>query len=369
MAFSDPFITLHEMPRIRLWEELRDNMRDRRRVLEQIAGWYPSTPAMPSLYQLINRLTYPSGSYLRGYIDNVADAVFDDDTVVEGPAQPTLKTKAKIHLDAFGFDDNGWDAPGPPDLTHPCTPHSDAWDHVRKVILEVDKHWHSPWTYDVWLPLTKQGDYYEYNPYTNPRFDSWSDAKQNALDNMSLVEENYHYYIGRSMHGYRYPDGSQKYICDAYAVTGYWAENVFGWDVTQFNEVPTLSKVFLGIKWGGEDAGGNYQRSPVNIDIYIGNHKCNSTKLALDCTSEDYQIYLFELDAFDQSNYTFDGTKYNIEARFAEAIDGWVDDSEFPAPGLGENKYWMNRVDARPYAYGSPNKFFYVKPYYFFVWT
>ena len=37
-------------------------------------------------------------------------------------------------------------------------------------------------------------------------------------------------------------------------------------------------------------------------------------------------------------------TKYDIEVRFADELDGWIDDAEFPAPGLGQHTYWRQQV-------------------------
>ena len=43
-------------------------------------------------------------------------------------------------------------------------------------------------------------------------------------------------------------------------------------------------------------------------------------------------------------NYAFDRTKYNIEMRFADELNGWVDNAEFPAPDLGEHTYWYQQI-------------------------
>ena len=166
-------------------------------------------------------------------------------------------------------------------------------------------------------------------------------AKQNALDNMQ-PNGTMPYYVGRRMHGYRYPDGTQRYICDAWGMEKYYGEGLFGWDLSGLIETPVLSRVFIAIRWTANL--GNHYRSPIPVHVYIGGFKCNNAPLQLDGTHEETQFYLFELDSFDQSNYTFDGTKYDIDVRFAEGLNGWVDDTEFPAPGLGEHTYWYQQA-------------------------
>ena len=42
--------------------------------------------------------------------------------------------------------------------------------------------------------------------------------------------------------------------------------------------------------------------------------------------------------------YSMADTKYDIEVRFADDLDGWVDDGEFPAPSLGQHTYWYQQL-------------------------
>ena len=351
MVFTDPFIPLHELPRIRLWEELRDHIIDRRDLswLVRAWGYDPYPPAIPSIGDTVWRLLRTT-SNVRQHIDWVGEELMDKDDMVEGPDIPQLKTVAKLHLDAFGYDSTGWDDPdAPPILTQPCSMHYRAWDDIRKMVLEVDKHWYAyPAQVDGFATMLPIQGYYYYSPSPLPRFSTWTAAKQNALSNMEYDEGYDYHYVGRNMHGYQYTSGTNRYTCTAHSRETYRASNMFGWDVSSLIEVPTLARVFIAIRWSAYAY--THYRSPIPIDVYIGGIKCNSSPFQLDGTTTDTQFYLFELDDFDQSNYTFDGATYDVDIRYADPLSEWVDDTEFPAPASGEAVNWYCRIRGKdPY--------------------
>ena len=365
MVFTDPFIPLHELPHIRLWEELRDHIIDRRDLSWLIRAWGydPYPPAIPSAGDAVWRLTYAT-SCCRQHIDWVAEEIIDKDDMVEGPDIPQLKTVAKLHLDAFGYDSTGWDDPdAPPVLTYPCTMHYRAWDDIRKMVLEVDKNWYTYPYQDGWYPAYRlESEIWAYQPYTTTWWDTWAEAKQNALDNMVLRTGITYRALGRRMYGYRRDhSGSREYRCNAYARQNVWAEEIFGWDFSGLIETPTLDSVFIGVKWNPIVS--QYYRSPLPVDIYIGDHLCTSVELATDVAEE--KLYLFELEQFDQSNYTFDGTKYDVKFKFTGSVNAPVGDGEFPAPGLEEYAYWDHRVAANSSVYDPRLEF---KMFYHFTW-
>ena len=359
MAFSDPFIVAYSLPSQRLWQELADAIADRRYLNYLIMGGMtpPGSPYVPEVYHLPQRIAWS-----RTYADYIAnDLMFDKETIVPGTTEPTNKTPEAIHQDLWSDPD--WDPPGAPFLGVTGIAHKDLWDYIRLHVLETNKHWLCRTVYQGWGANTVMGIVWEYDPYSPPYFDTWTQAKQNALDNMVEYHDGYHFWMGRRMWGGCH-GSSGRYYCRARTVMGYKFPGLFGWDLSSMDNVPVLDRVFVGVKYKADLA--TYNRTPLPVDFYIGGHKCNSSPMNLEITEEIYKEQYMELDAYDRNNYSFDGTTYDYEIRFAGDYNGPVDDTEFPPPAQGEYDAWASTVYARSTSYGLYH--LYTKLYYHFVW-
>ena len=65
-------------------------------------------------------------------------------------------------------------------------------------------------------------------------------------------------------------------------------------------------------------------------------------------------------------SYSLRCTKYDIEVRFADDLDGWVDDGEIPAPGLGQPASWYQQIIGYD-GWQDPDQLA-VKMFYIFTW-